>query len=339
MGGSTSSLNLCGLVLAGGEGKRLETFVHRLRGDALPKQFVSFVGTRSMLEHTLARAERLIPTSRIFTVIAKNHLRYAEVRRQLSVRKPETVIVQPLNRDTGPGLLLPLVHIARHYPDSTAVVFPSDHFIVKESLFMSHVLQAVRAVMQQPEQVVLLAVKPHRVEPEYGYIIPRVEQGCSFPLGLCRVQRFVEKPDSKLARKLTQSGGLWNTFIMVFKVKTLFGLVRRICPKLHGSFCRIRDAIGTLRERDVMEQEYRVMEPINFSRGFLEVLTLEDQGSLAVFPVPDLGWCDWGSEGRILRMLKELGLQMKLNEFHLGERMTRWEEQKTRGGSLRINAR
>lgn len=336
---STSSLNLCGLVLAGGEGKRLEAFVHRLRGDGLPKQFVSFVGTRSMLEHTLSRAERLIPPSRIFTVVAKSHLRYTEVRRQLSARTPETVIIQPLNRDTGPGLLLPLVHIAKYYPDSTAVVFPSDHFIATESLFMSYVLQATKSVLRYPKRIVLLAVKPHRVEPEYGYVIPRNVEGCSFPLGLRGVQRFVEKPDSELARELTQSGGLWNTFIMVFKVKTLLQLANRICPKIHDSFCRIMDAIGTLREREVVEREYRLMEPINFSRGFLEVLAREDQGSLAVLPLPDFGWCDWGSEGRILRMLEEVGLQMKLNRLHPGERILQWVEQKPRTDVLRVNAR
>jgi len=42
----------CGIVLAPGEGKRLRPFIQRLRGKDLPKQFVNFIGTRSMLEHT-----------------------------------------------------------------------------------------------------------------------------------------------------------------------------------------------------------------------------------------------------------------------------------------------
>jgi mannose-1-phosphate guanylyltransferase len=58
---------LCGLVLAGGEGQRLRPFVKRLRGDALPKQYVNFSGSRLMLEHTYSRAEKLIPRERLFT--------------------------------------------------------------------------------------------------------------------------------------------------------------------------------------------------------------------------------------------------------------------------------
>jgi mannose-1-phosphate guanylyltransferase len=49
-----------GVVLAAGEGMRLRPLVRRLRGDALPKQYVSFLGRRSMLEHTFDRLERLI---------------------------------------------------------------------------------------------------------------------------------------------------------------------------------------------------------------------------------------------------------------------------------------
>ena len=49
----------CALVLAGGEGKRLRPFIHLLRGDLLPKQYVNFIGRCSMLEHTLERAEKL----------------------------------------------------------------------------------------------------------------------------------------------------------------------------------------------------------------------------------------------------------------------------------------
>jgi len=51
----------CGIVLAGGEGNRLKHFIYQLRGSPVPKQYINFIGTRSMLEHTLDRAERLIP--------------------------------------------------------------------------------------------------------------------------------------------------------------------------------------------------------------------------------------------------------------------------------------
>ena len=51
----------CGIVLAGGEGKRLQPFIKSLGKGTLPKQYVNFIGNRSMLEHTLKRAEKLMP--------------------------------------------------------------------------------------------------------------------------------------------------------------------------------------------------------------------------------------------------------------------------------------
>ena len=63
--------SLCGIVLAGGEGKRLQPFIKSLGKGTLPKQYVNFIGNRSMLEHTLHRAEKLMPPARVFTVITE----------------------------------------------------------------------------------------------------------------------------------------------------------------------------------------------------------------------------------------------------------------------------
>src|SRR5262245_49701472 len=70
----------CGIVLAGGEGKRLQPFIKSLGKGTLPKQYVNFIGSRSMLECTLHRAEKLMPSARLLTVISESHLRYPEVR-------------------------------------------------------------------------------------------------------------------------------------------------------------------------------------------------------------------------------------------------------------------
>lgn len=101
-------LDRCGIVLAAGEGERLRPLVRQIRGEVLPKQYVNFIGARSMLEHTFSRVERLIPEERVFTVVGRNHLAYPSVNRQLSGRLEGTVVVQPQNRETGPGILLPL---------------------------------------------------------------------------------------------------------------------------------------------------------------------------------------------------------------------------------------
>jgi mannose-1-phosphate guanylyltransferase len=58
MDDASSHQNLWSVVLAGGEGERLKPFVRELLGYEKPKQYCTFVGTRSMLQHTLDRSLR-----------------------------------------------------------------------------------------------------------------------------------------------------------------------------------------------------------------------------------------------------------------------------------------
>jgi hypothetical protein len=44
--------------MAAGEGRRLRSFVEKLRGYALCKQYVNFIGKGSMLEHTFPERKR-----------------------------------------------------------------------------------------------------------------------------------------------------------------------------------------------------------------------------------------------------------------------------------------
>jgi len=299
MSKTASSPIRCGIVVAAGDGKRLRPFVHRLRGDALPKQYVNFLGTRSMLEHTFRRAERLISPERLFTVVSKRHLTHSEPRRQVSNRASGTVVVQPANKETGPGLLLPLMHLYKRYADSTVVIFPSDHFIAREDLFMRHVEMACDVVERDRSCMVLLGMEPNKPEPEYGYILPGREIDHFAPFSVRKVLRFVEKPETRIAQELIMGGGLWNSMVMVFKAKTLLELVYRVAPALYRSFERIRKVLGSRHEREVVEEVYQHLESVNFSRGLMEPFTREQPSSLLVLPVRGVFWSDWGSEQRI----------------------------------------
>lgn len=315
MNHSARSSVRCGIVLAAGEGKRLQPFIRRLRGDSLPKQYVNFAGSRSLLERTFSRAERLISPERLFTVVSRDHLKYPEVMQQLSTRAPGTVVLQPENRETAPGLLLPLVHLCKRYPEATVVVFPSDHFIRDEKPLVTYVDQAFRIVERNPRYLVLLGVEPDRPETDYGYILPgkAVNRRVSNPVR--EVLHFVEKPETHTAREIILRGGLWNTMIMVFKAKTLLERVQRVSPRLYSFFTKIHKAIGSPYERQVARRTYRQMDTINFSRGILEVLSPQECG-LLVLPVRGFEWSDWGSEERVTRVVSMVDYLKQAHEGH-----------------------
>ena len=303
----------CGIVLAGGEGKRLGRFIYQLRASQVPKQYINFIGTRSMLEHTFDRAERLIPRERLFTVASQDHLQHREARRQLLHRPIHTVVLQPLNRETGPGVLLPLMHIYKRYPQSIVAVFPSDHFILEEERFIAYVKLAFRVVQQDPSRIVLLGIKPNQPEPEYGYILPNGKLGGLPFLDVHGVESFVEKPQGHTAMELAGRGALWNSMVMVFETKNFLSRISLVAPALHSSFHRISRAIGTSAETIVVEDCYRDMKQSNFSKDLLEAFAAQHRSSLAVIPVNGVLWSDWGSAPRIMKILQDTGYIKRLH--------------------------
>jgi mannose-1-phosphate guanylyltransferase len=297
---------LHGIVLAAGEGKRLEPYVQEIRGEPLPKQYVNLIGNRSMLEETFHRAEKLIPPERLLTVISRQHLLHSEVLRQIASRPKDTIVMQPANKDTGPGILLPLMSVYKRCPDAVVAIFPSDHFVLEENRFMDHVKMAVQAVQHDASRMILLAIEPHEPEPEYGYILPHTESGKLCRFGTKRVAAFLEKPSAELAAKLVNAGALWNTMAMVFKVHTLLQLVRYVHPALYVHFCRILDALETREERRTIDKVYRNLTPINFSKQILERIAADYPRSISVLPVTNVYWSDLGSRERVLRVRRRL---------------------------------
>jgi mannose-1-phosphate guanylyltransferase len=298
--------SLWGLVLAAGDGRRLQNFIRQTRGAELPKQFISFTGELSMLEQTYRRAEQLIQPEQILTIVGKHHLQHSEVKRQLAGRDVDTIIVQPQNKETGPGVLLPLLNLYKRNPEAIVALFPSDHFILQEERFMEHVALAAQAVAHDSAKIVMLGMEPNGPEVEYGYIMPRAAEGQITPWGTHQTAAFIEKPNRQLAQDLVKAGGLWNTMIMVFKVRTVIAMMRRHCPATYYQFLDIFDAIGTAREAAAVEALYDKIEPSNFSRDFLEKLSQTNPTAIAVLPVLGVYWSDWGSPERLGQILERL---------------------------------
>ncbi len=299
------------VVLAGGDGRRLESFVRRLRGDALPKQYLPLYGTHSLLERTFTRVERLLPPHRIMTTVTRDHLRFADACRQLARRPLHTVIVQPRNRDTAPGLLLPLAHLQRRCEDAIVAVFPSDHYVADDPALMRHVETAFCAVERRPELIVLLGVAPDAPDTDYGYVVPGSSMVVDGLPEVLSVRSFAEKPSSVHAENLIQQGALWNTSILVFRLQMLLELMWCVAPVLSLRFMQIVDAIGTPGADHLIDTIYRGVLPVSVSRGILESVGNWCPSRLAVVRLDDACWSDWGVEHRILRDMYLMGEDLR----------------------------
>jgi mannose-1-phosphate guanylyltransferase len=283
------------LVLAAGDGRRLQELTKTTSGTVVPKQFCSLNGGPSFLEETIERAQAAVPRERICAVVATAHRQHWG--RHLDSLPEPNIIEQPRNRGTAIGILLPLMHIMRRDPEARIILLPSDHHVRNEDRLAASLRAA--ASPSEPAPIVLLGIEPHEPDPELGYIVPHAQERTTF-MG---VDRFVEKPTRAEASELIRCGALWNAFIIAADAAALLRLFERRCP----------DVVAKMRHRVLVEtaypcpsralaQLYDELPDIDFSR---DILTGQEN-YLRVLAVPECGWSDLGTPQRVANALREL---------------------------------
>ena len=295
------------IVLAGGEGRRTRPFIERWLGHYKPKQYCTFSGSRSLFQQTVDRADRLSPPERRISVVAREYAE--EARAQLGDRPEGVLLAQPANRGTAPGILLGLTHIHAVDPSATAVIYPSDHFVLPEEGFVETVRGGVAAAAAQPERVILIGVEPETPELDYGWIEPGARIAGD-EAKLFEVRAFVEKPSPETGRAILARGGLWNSMVIIGSAATLWRLSWRHVPELMVLFERYRGAIGGPEELTVLNEIYEVLPERDFSRHVLQ----RASESLAVLPLEGVVWSDWGRPERIVETLRSVGEEPAFSE-------------------------
>lgn len=280
------------VVLAAGEGSRLRSLTTDSEGKSIPKQFCSLNGGPSLLQLALRRASRISPWSQITTIVAEQHETWWGG--ELGSVRFGNVVVQPANRGTAIGVLLPVLRILARDPAAHVVLLPSDHFFTDEPVLERALRGALREVHRRPGRLVLLGIVPDEPDTGFGWILPANND----KPGIRRVQRFVEKPPADVAVELMAQGGVWNSFVLAAAGQTL---VRMFEEKLPGVITKLQEAL--VRESNLgsamegLARTYEELDSFDFCRDVLE--GLEDR--LSVLPVPHCGWSDLGTPDRVAR--------------------------------------
>jgi len=275
-----------GIVLAGGAGTRLSSLTTNANGVSIPKQYCALDGRRALITSTLERALRILPRERILVVVAEEHAAYW--RPLLSDWPGRNVIVQPRNRGTAPGILLPLLEVLDRDEHARIALFPSDHFIDREDVIEACLKASLSTVESRTVSVVLMGITPDRAEPDYGWILPGA--GCGSDR---QVEAFVEKPGQQQAIELERRGAVWNSFLMVASGSSLVQLYRHCLPDLLDAFRSCRAHVRTESSIALYDR----LETTDFSRDVLQ----RSEQFLQVKVVPRCGWTDLGTPERVRR--------------------------------------
>ncbi len=294
------------VILAGGDGTRLQSMTRSITGDNRPKQFVPVIGGQTLLEQTRRRVSRSVLPHQTFIVVTQKHHRFYESLAHETA--PELLLQQPANKGTAPAILYSLLRVAAKSPKAMVALFPSDHYFADDELFMSHIDSAFETVQSRPEMVTLLGITPTSAEKEYGWIEPQRSVLGSAVRSLTRVRRFWEKPSATLAHTLMERGCLWNSFVIVGRVDALLRMTQAAIPQLYASFSSVTPSFETTRECSALAELYSKIDDVNYSH---EVLAARPQ-DLAVMRVGDVGWSDLGDPARVLSTLALIGVQSEL---------------------------
>jgi mannose-1-phosphate guanylyltransferase len=286
------------IILAGGSGTRFWPRSRRNRA----KQVLALDGERTMIQRTLDRltapvrrtsSEPIPPLAAPHDVwvITNAHLSGA-ICTQLDCVPEHQVVCEPAARNTAPACGLAAFLIERLYPDAVIGIFPADHVIADQEVFVETIQRAIQ-LAADGDNMVVLGIEPTRPETGYGYI----ETGEPSANGVLRVRRFTEKPNREKAEEFVTAGNyFWNSGMFVWSARTLANATREYLPETAPLLEQIAAAWDTPEFERIFAELYPLCENISVDYAILEPRSAKGEHHSHLYCIPsNFGWSDLGS--------------------------------------------
>lgn len=272
------------VILAGGSGTRFWP----LSRQHSPKQLMSVLGGKSMLQRTV---ERVLPLKPKRLLVVTNALQSRETARQLEEYQQAAridIVAEPVGRNTAPAIGLAATIIAGHDPAGLMVVLPADHYIADEEGFRDSLRAAREAALNG--YLVTLGITPTRPETGYGYIEADAELRGSGPYP---VRRFVEKPSRDKALKFLAAGNFyWNSGMFVWRADVILDQILAHMPTLAARLAELTFTADVWAPEDLKPQIARLYQEV--APESIDFGVMEKADNVMVIPT-NFGWSDVGS--------------------------------------------
>jgi mannose-1-phosphate guanylyltransferase/mannose-6-phosphate isomerase len=275
------------LILCGGSGTRLWPLSRWNK----PKQFMRLNGKHSLLEQTLLRCRNDVFDARPVVVGAHAH---GEMLRQTvtEVGIDAEIVLEPDRRDSCAAIVAGILIAAKRDPDALVMMMAADHDIPDTAAFALAASAASGAA--EKGHIVTFGIKPLSPATGYGYILP----GSPLPeSSVCRVQRFVEKPNLETAKHYLQNGYVWNSGNFLIAAQALLADIALLAPNIHKA---VAEAVAKASLRSnglLLDKEAFSKSP----RVSFDYAIMEKTARAAVLPV-GYAWSDIGSWDAVANM-------------------------------------
>ena len=277
------------VVMAGGGGTRLWPLSRPER----PKPFMPLLGDESLLQATVRRLAGIDGDGVPIDVTIVTDQRYEQlVRAQLpDVR----VLIEPAGRNTAAAIALATVAVDRP-DDDVMIVLPADHSIRDEGVFRDVLRTAATRLatgaLGADDALVTLGIHVSRPATEYGYLIPRLDQGQVIDgLQAYPLKAFEEKPKPARAEELVKQPGVaWNAGMFVWRRRAIRSAIER-----YSGLIGLLEP--TIRAPALLAHAYEQLKPVSIDVALMESAARDGK---VVMGSMDVGWSDIGSWTELL---------------------------------------
>ena len=147
--------------------------------------------------------------------------------------------------------------------------------------------------------MVLIGARAEWAASDLGWIVPKPLRSRS---RVSTIERFVEKPEPRLAARLFERGALWNTMLCVAQAGALWRLACQHLPQQAALFDEYVRSIGTDTAAACLSEIYERLTVADFSRDLVAAAE-----GLRVTAMDGAGWSDCGTPERLAAAFAGLG--------------------------------
>ncbi len=229
------------VLLSGGSGTRLWP----ISNESCPKQFIPFFeDNESMLYSTYKNVKKHF--SDIYIATQRDY--FDLIKTQIS--KNINFIEEPNKIGTFGAIL----NIAVYFKcckmlndDELIAVIPTDHDV--DSKFYK-ILNETTSKIDEVANMCLIGIKPTSSSTKFGYILHKNN----------KVEKFIEKPTMEVAKQLIDNNSLWNSGILVFKLKYIIELSKKYLKyNTYDEFINMYNNLPKNSfDREVLEKEKNI---------------------------------------------------------------------------------
>lgn len=287
-------------IMAGGAGTRFWP----LSTEERPKQFLSLVGERSLLQMSFDRVRGLVPPEQV--IVLTNESYEDLVAGQLPEIPRANIIGEPIRKDTAAAVALAALITQHRFGEATMVLLTADHVISPLENFQAALLEAVEAC--QKGGLYTLGIQPTYPATGFGYLQMGKTLAGVGRLPHFEVDRFKEKPTQEVAEVFLESGiYYWNSGMFVWRTDQILKEFSMNLPAHIDTLEPVMPNVGTDRGRLELMAAFDKLERISVDYAILEKAT--DVRSV----IPDITWDDVGGWRAVAQYLSLDGFGNRLH--------------------------